>query len=127
MVIRIEVPGIPPSLNDLKRMHYHQWNRTKKEWADRIAIVARGKRPSQPFEKAICTLTYHFPDKRRRDPDNYSGKFILDPLVAEGFLVDDSFDHVELRHRKGEVDKRNPRVVIEIEEIEGEWSGIESL
>ena len=117
MVIRIEVPGIPPSLNDLKRMHFHQWNRTKKEWADRIAIVARGKRPPQPVEKAIGTLSYHFPDRRRRDPDNFSGKFIMDPLVAEGFLVDDSFDHVELRHKKGEPDKKNPRVVIEIESL----------
>src|SRR5690606_40521196 len=55
----------------------------------------------QPFEKAICTLTYHFPDRRRRDPDNFSGKFIMDPLVAEGFLVDDSFDHRSEERRVG--------------------------
>jgi len=40
-------------------------------------------------------------------------------LRAEDGLLDggSGFDHVELRHRKGEPDKRNPRVVIEIEEV----------
>jgi len=118
-MIRIEVPGIPPSLNELKRMHYHQWNRTKRDWAYRIALMSRRLRPPKPLDRAVVTLIYHFPDRRRRDPDNFSGKFILDPLVSEGFIVDDSFDHIELRHKKGKPDKRNPRVVIEIEEAKG--------
>lgn len=116
-MIEIQVPGIPPSLNQMRNMHHFEWNRTKREWAHLISLIAQRKRPSKPFEKAVVTLTYHFRDKRRRDPDNYSGKFLLDPLVEMGFLVDDSFDHVELRHRKGGVDRKNPRTVIRIEEV----------
>ncbi|PTM58360.1 hypothetical protein [Desmospora activa] len=115
-VIQIEVPGIPPSLNQMRNMHYYKLNRVKREWARLISIVSAARRPSKPFERVVVTLTYHFPDKRRRDPDNYSGKFIMDALVDMGFLIDDSFDHVELRHRKGESDKHNPRVIITIEE-----------
>lgn len=118
-MIQIEIPGIPPSLNKMRNMNPYVWNQTKREWSDIITLSARGKRPPQPFKRVVCTLTYHFPDRRRRDPDNYSGKFIMDPLVDMGFLVDDSFDHVELRHRKGEVDRKNPRVIITIEELEG--------
>lgn|SRR5690606_21809401 len=114
-MIEIEVPGVPPSLNMMRNMHYHEWNREKQLWANIIALKAP-RRPNKPFEKAVVTLTYHFKDRRRRDPDNYSGKFLLDPLVDLGFLVDDSFDHVELRHRKGGVDKHNPRTIIRIEE-----------
>lgn len=116
-VIRIEVPGIPPSLNQLRNTHHYEWNRLKKEWAGVVSTVARPARPPTPFRRAIVTLIYHFRDRRRRDPDNYSGKFIMDPLVELGFLVDDSFDHIELRHRQGEVDRKNPRVVIMIEEV----------
>ncbi|SDX45755.1 Holliday junction resolvase RusA (prophage-encoded endonuclease) [Marininema mesophilum] len=115
-MIRIEVPGVPPSLNQMRNTHHFQWNRLKKEWAQTIFLVAARNKPATPLDQAIVTLTYHFRDRRRRDPDNYSGKFILDPLVELGFLVDDSFDHIELRHRQGKVDSKNPRVVICIEE-----------
>ena len=49
----------------------------------------------------------------RRDPDNYSGKFILDGLVKAGIIADDSFSNIDLR-LCGKVDKKNPRTEIEI-------------
>ena len=55
----------------------------------------------------------------RRDPDNYSGKMLLDPLVREGILIDDSFDVVTLV-LGGKVDKKNPRTEIEIRSVEYE-------
>ena len=67
-------------------------------------------------EKAVVTLTYYFPDKRRRDSDNYAGKLILDGLVRAGIIEDDSFDNVQLVLRGG-YDKENPRTEIEVEEI----------
>ncbi len=76
------------------------------------------KKPSVPFDKAVVKISYYFKDKRRHDPDNYSGKMILDPLVREGVLVDDSFDNIDLILRKGGVDKLNPRTEIEIISLE---------
>ena len=86
-----------------------------KRWAELAAIYCR-PRPKEPIARAILTLTYHFADRRRRDPDNYSGKMILDGLVRVGILLDDSFDNVELRLKKGEPDRKNQRTVIWIEE-----------
>lgn len=56
-----------------------------------------------------------FPTRGRRDPDNYSGKFILDGLVQAGIIKDDSFECINLR-LKASYDKDNPRTEIEVEE-----------
>lgn len=74
----------------------------------------------ETFEKAKVTITYWFKDNRRRDPDNYCGKLIMDGLTKAGVIVDDDFDHVTLMVRKGGVDKKNPRTEIEVKEDE-EW------
>ena len=61
-------------------------------------------------------IKYYFKTKHRRDPDNYSGKMLLDPLVREGILVDDSFDVVTLL-LSAECDKDNPRTEIDVKEV----------
>ena len=61
----------------------------------------------------MVIITYHFPDRRRRDPDNYSGKFLLDGLTKAKAIVDDSFDHISLLHRQGEVSSK-PYTEIEV-------------
>ena len=60
------------------------------------------------------SLTYYFQDSRRRDPDNYAGKLILDGLTKAGVIADDDFDHITLEIKKGGVDKENPRTEVEI-------------
>ena len=72
-----------------------------------------------PIKCAMVEIAYYFKTRTRRDPDNFSGKFILDPLVREGVLVDDSFDNVVLRLRGG-YDKQHPRTEILITELEEE-------
>lgn len=73
-------------------------------------------RTGESFEKAKVTITYFFADGRRRDPDNYAGKLILDGLTKAGVIQDDDFDHIVLEIRKGGVDKKNPRTEVEITE-----------
>lgn len=105
--------AIPPSNNQfIGRNVRWKYQDIKKQWADLINIVCRPK-PAQPLKKAVVTLTYYFKDKRRRDPDNYSGKMILDGLVRAGILQDDSFSNINLILR-GDYDKENPRTEIEI-------------
>lgn len=82
------------------------------------AALQKVKKPPVPFNRAVVTILYYFKDNRRHDPDNYSGKMLLDPLVKERVIVDDSFDVIELRVKKGGVDKLNPRTEIEITELE---------
>jgi len=68
----------------------------KKRWAWMIKAAAASVKPGVPFEYADVTLRYSFKDKRRRDPDNYSGKMILDALVGAGIIKDDSFNNIKL-------------------------------
>lgn len=92
----IEVPDVPPSNNKfIGRNVRWKYQAAKKEWKARIAAYA-GAKPPMPLERATVSIFYHFGDRRRRDPDNYSGKFILDALTALGYIADDSFTNVRL-------------------------------
>ena len=71
-------------------------------------------RPREPLKKSRVTIIYYFKDRRRRDPDNYSGKFILDGLVRSRIIEDDCFSCIDL-YLRGNVDKENPRTEILIE------------
>jgi len=109
------IPFIPESLNKYAgRNNTWQYRAAKKEWLNIIAVCCRPK-PKEPFEKAIVTLTYFFHNNARRDPDNYSGKMIIDGLVNSKILKDDSFSNIELRII-GKCDKKNPRTEINIVE-----------
>ena len=113
----ITVNAIPPSNNQfMGNSHSHfEYHRQKTEWHWRIK-AAICERPEKPYTKADVIIKYYFGDCRRRDPDNYSGKFILDALVRENILADDSFDVVCLHLEQGGVDKKKPRTEIEVKE-----------
>lgn len=110
--IKITIPQIPPSLNKYAgRKNVWEYRKDKQEWAELIYYSSR--RLKAPYEKASVIITYYFKDKRRHDPDNYSGKFILDGLTARGIIKDDSFDCITLTV-KGDYDKENPRTEIQV-------------
>ncbi len=114
-MIKIVIKDIPPSNNKfLGNSHNFNIYRKVKEnwhWAIKFAIK---KRPTTPYEYATVTIRYFFPDRKRRDPDNYSGKMLLDPLVKEGILKDDSFKYITLK-LEADYCKENPRTEITIE------------
>lgn len=109
------IPAIPPSnkkyIGRDKRWEYRE---VKKQW-EMLVRAACKPLPEKPVEKAEVSLHYFFGDKRRRDPDNYSGKMILDGLVKAGVIVDDSFGNIELVLAAG-MDKEKPRVEITVKE-----------
>ena len=111
------ISKIPPSNNKYigqnKRWEYAE---AKKEWAQIVRYICRPA-PPEPIKKAVVEIMYYFPDKRRRDPDNYSGKFLLDGLVRAEIIADDSFECITLQLGAG-YDKENPRTEIAITEIE---------
>ena len=117
--MKIVINEIPPSNNKYmgKTYNYHSYQEEKRRWHWMIksALNNVGK-PKKPFEKALVQITYYFKDKRRRDPDNYSGKMLLDPLVREGILIDDSFKVVTLVLAAGH-DKDDPRTEINIKGV----------
>ena len=115
--MKIVVHRIPPSNNKYmgNSHNFNLYRKEKKEWHWLIR-AALTERPKRPLERAVVHIKYYFKDRRRRDPDNYSGKMLLDPLVREGVLQDDSFNNIELR-LSADVDSKNPRTEITIEPI----------
>lgn len=120
--MKLVIGDIPPSSNKyLGNSHsFHVYRQDKERWHWLVKAAIR-ERPERPIGRAAVAVTYFFKDRRRRDPDNYSGKFILDALVREGVLADDSFFNVRLILAAA-VDRAQPRTEIEIDEIrmEGE-------
>lgn len=99
--MRYIIPEVPPSNNRfIGRTNKWEYQTQKKQWAQLIAYCCIPK-PIKPFEKSTVILTYHFADNRRRDPDNYSGKMILDGLVSAGIIKDDSFNCIDLQLKCG--------------------------
>jgi len=117
--LKIVVYDIPPSNNKfIGRNAKWQYQEEKQRWHWLIKAKIKEK-PKKPYEKAEITITYYFKDKRKRDPDNYSGKMILDPLVKENIIIDDNFSVITLILKAG-YDKENPRTEIEIKEVAGD-------
>ena len=109
------IPEIPPSNNRyIGRTNFREYQRMKSHWEELILYTCL-PRPKAPIRKATVRIVYYFPDHRRRDPDNYSGKMILDGLVRAGILADDSFANIHLE-LEGRHDKNNRRTEIEVEE-----------
>lgn len=120
--IKITIPDIPPSNNKFmgrgtKYVQSVLYQEEKQKWAWMIKTKAK-TRPKKPIEKAEIKIIYYFKTHHRRDPDNYSGKFILDGLTSAGIIKDDSFSNIDLVLR-GRVDRLNPRTEIYITEVAG--------
>lgn len=114
----IVLKGVPPSLNRTAgRGNVWEYRATKQQWTSTVYYTCKAckERPAEPFMKALVEITYYFPDLIRRDPDNYSGKFLMDGLKKAGVIKDDSFRHVRLL-LDGDYDKENPRTEIKITE-----------
>jgi Holliday junction resolvase RusA-like endonuclease len=103
------------SLNEYRNTNYHYLNKLKKEWT-KIVKLSSLQNNIKPVNKCDITFYFHFSDKRRRDPDNYSAtiKFIMDGLVTAKVLSDDNFNYVEsITIKRGAI--QNESVTIQIE------------
>jgi len=113
----IEYPGRLPGLNEIidaaKRSPY-EYAKMKDRYTSEIGWLAK-KLPR--YERVNITITWYEPNMRR-DPDNVMAgqKFILDGLVVGGAIPKDTRRHVKKITHIPELDRENPRVVIEIEE-----------
>lgn len=102
--VQFKLDAIPPSWNRFAgRQNQWTYRIQKNQWTERVAWAANKEvSKTMPWGRAEVIITYHFRDARRRDPDNFSGKFILDGLTEAGIITDDSFDVVTLTLQKGD-------------------------
>jgi len=113
MTYRYTIPAVPPSNNEyIGRDNRWKYQEIKKQWALLIAAHCRPK-PPKPIERSVVSLMYCFGDNRRRDPDNYSGKMILDGMVKARIILDDSFERIDLVLRRIHDGTRRTEIVVE--------------
>ncbi len=121
--MKFEIPGKLPGMNEIiaaakaGKGKYQPYALMKEQYTYEVALIAR-KLPR--YGRVALTITWHEPNGRR-DPDNIMGgqKFILDGLVKAGVIQDDGQKYIESITHRFEVDRKNPRVEVEIEEVEG--------
>ena len=104
------------------RSNVYQANELKKDNELRVIQGARAMKLSKVYKyPAKLKIVFYEPD-RRRDVDNvsFASKFILDGLVKAQILQNDSQKYVsEIQSTVG-VDKKNPRIEVEIIERSNE-------
>lgn len=104
---------IPPSLNVWMVMKRFQMNHQKQAWKEFGSwLVSYYGLENKKIEKCRIYIKYYFPDKRKRDSDNYTPKNLFDAFTVSGLLVDDDFNHVESLTISGDYSKDNPRTEI---------------
>lgn len=89
LTLSFPAPTKPLSINEANKMHWAAKRRRLEPWRDavQLAWMVAGKDRALVKGKP-CTVEIHipFPDKRRRDPHNYSStnqKVIIDALVTK--------------------------------------------
>lgn len=124
--MKFEIPGRLPGFNEIieaAKRNPHEYARMKETYTAMVAWLAK-KLPR--FEKVALVITWYEPD-HRRDPDNIMAgqKFILDGLVAAGTIPNDSQKYVWGIVHRFKVDRKNPRVEVEIVDVEKNEKALE--
>ena len=111
----IEIDGVPPSLNKWARLHWAKQREIKQEWAWLVKAACLAAKVGRPgYKMATVKITLIFPVMRRRDIDNYAPKFLLDPLVGAGIILDDRADWVDVSWHFAKGDKRETIIEVEV-------------
>lgn len=121
--MKLVIPGPLPGLNeyiDAERSHRQKGANLKRSAQKIVELCAKKQlRGFHPKGPVWMSYTWYERD-RRRDKDNISSfgrKVIQDGLVKAGVLKNDGWSDIEGFSDRFAVDKKNPRVEIEIEEI----------
>ena len=120
--MRLTIPGRLPGLNEILKApkgDRFRAARLKREAETKIAwCIKQQLRGVKINQKVKLRYTWHEPNQRR-DQDNIASahKYVQDALVKAGVLQGDGWKHVAGFSDSFEVDKVNPRVEVEIEEV----------
>lgn len=94
-----------PSLNRTQRRHWTHGYRLKKHWQKLVWAARFSQLPAQgvtALSRARVTVTRYTPHPIRDRDNLYGGcKNLMDALVSNGLIEDDSNEHIDLHVRQG--------------------------
>ena len=115
------VSGRLPGYNELKARCWQEAARRKAEAMREVQLAAMIARIRPVRSQVTVTISCYEPNARR-DVDNVTsgaGKVILDALQEIGVLQGDGRKYIaQVIYSAVEVDRKNPRVEVEIREVE---------
>ncbi len=118
--MHITINGEFPTLNEVieaSKSHHMVYANQKKDYTA-LALMQLSNVP-RIDNKADWIFTW-YRKNRRNDPDNIQvgTKYILDAFVKKGIIENDGWNQINSIKHKFAVDKDNPRVEIQIKEVE---------
>jgi len=120
MIEKLVIEGELPGLNEIieySKEHWAKYAGEKHFRTQEIAYLAKNQIKGK-YKKVDLAFTW-FCKNKKRDKDNIIAgqKFVLDGLVAAGVIENDGWKQIGNILHYFEVDKKNPRVEIIIEEV----------
>ena len=118
--MRIEILGKCLTWNNLLNKTAFSWANRKRladEWKELTywSVYTTENKPELPFKKKVdLEFLVQYKDKRRRDPDGVSVKYICDGLVNSGVLKDDSYKEIRSVKIRIEVGAKEDKVILDI-------------
>ena len=123
MTYKFTIRGTLPGLNEYieqERRHRQAGAKLKKQ-CECVVMHALRSLGKLQIEKPVYMIYHWYEKDRRRDKDNISSfgrKVIQDALVRARILQNDGWENIIGFEDRFEVDKRNPRIVVEIMEVD---------
>lgn len=106
----------PESQNKWERFHWSERKALKEKWAWEFFVV--GNFLPRDCKHITLTARIYFPEKRRRDAENYAAvlwKMTNDTLVDLHIIPDDTPEYISTSNPELLVDSQMPRTEIDIE------------
>lgn len=121
--MKFDIEGRLPGLNEMidaakkGKGKYQPYSMMKQTYTEMVAWLAK---MLPKYEQVDIIITWYEPNEKR-DPDNVQAgcKFILDGLVKAGTIPNDTRRYIKSITHIPELDRENPRVEVEIQEIGG--------
>ena len=116
LIIHGELPGLNEIIA-ISKEHWAKYAEEKHNRTEEIAYLAKSQ-IKRKYKKVDLTFTWYCKN-RKRDKDNIIAgqKFIIDALVLAGVIKNDGWNEIGNIIHYFEIDKKNPRVEIIIEEV----------
>lgn len=121
--LTIVIPGQMPGLNEYvsaERTNRYKAASLKRQTELRIQCAVKAQAKGVRFAKPVVMRYRWYEKNRKRDKDNvsFAKKFVQDALVHSGVLENDGWKNIESFTDEFFVDAQNPRVEVEIEEVD---------